>query len=262
MYPLLLFSACLTWGLIKVINFHRHPIAWASKGFILFLRSFGAVPDSAALGLLIRGAGVRSRVALLSSPKELVSSWDPMALAVAGFSFRHPFHSVAVYLESTEQSWADDVRSLATSAKLVVIDTSHLSPGLSQEIDILSESGLDAKTIRMEELPESDVWRGGSDALRGDIVFVERSRFRRRVSQALVFTFTYLAVLAITFSVVTLMDPSLSSTAGQDILWASLVYSFFPAIFSAIKLAQAAGFTRRSSADLVRELREKSFNCT
>jgi len=254
---LLLFSACLMWGLVKVINFHRRPSVWDSQGFILFLRSFGSVSDSAAIGLLVRGSVVHSRVALLSSPKELMTSWDPMTLALAGFSLRHPFHSVPVYLESTERSWADDVRRLATSAKLVVIDTSHRSPGLSQEMVMLSESSLEKKTIRFEELPESDVRKRDSNTLRGDVVLLERSRSRRRVSQVLGFTFTYMGFLILTALVVTVADPNWSSKGGSILLWSSLFYSVVPGIWGASALSPAAGFTRRSAAELVRVIQQK-----
>jgi hypothetical protein len=255
---LLLFSACLMWGLVKVIKFHKRPDVWASQGFLLFLRSFGSVSDSAAIGLLVRGSGVHSRVALLSSPKELMTSWDPMTLALAGFSLRHPFHCVPVYLESTERSWADDVRRLASSAKVVVIDTSHRSPGLSQEVVMLSESSLEKKTITFEELPESDFRKRDSEALRGDVVLLERSRFRRRVSQVLGFTFTYMGFLILTAVVVTVADPNWSSKVGSILLWCSLFYSVAPGIWGAWVLSPAAGFTRRSAAELVRVIQQKA----
>jgi hypothetical protein len=260
---LLLFSASVTWSLITLIRFHKHPAAWASKGFILFLRSFGSVSDSSALGFLVTGAGPW-RVALLSSPKEVMASWDPLTLAVAGFSLLHPFHSVPVYLESTDRLWADDVHRLASAAELVVIDTSHRSPCLSQEMDILSHSELSEKTIRFEELPERGVKEAGSDGGQEDIIFIEKGRFRRRASQAAGFIFTYVGFVLLSARIAAgldylsyLQDVNSRSFISSLIKWSSLVYSVVPAVWVASALSPEAGFTRRSSAELVRAMREK-----
>jgi hypothetical protein len=254
---LLLFSVCVTWGFIKVIRFHGRPEGWASEDFVLFLRSFGSVSDSAALGVLVRAAGVRSRLALLSSPSEVTASWDPMTLAVAGFSVRHPFHSVPVYLKSTEDSWADDVRRLATAANLVVIDMSHRSPGLSREVHMLSELGLGPKTLRFEEAPEGDPAEK-VDASPDDLFFVEPSPFGRRVSQVLGFVFTYLGFVILTGLVLYPIDPTLSSKLGSLVSRASLLYSVVPAVYAASVLSPAAGFTRRSSAELFQAIRQRA----
>ena len=256
-FVFLLFSTCLTWGLIKLIRFHDHPSAWASERFILFLRSFGSVSDSAALGILVRGAGVRARVALLSSPREVMASWDPMTLVVAGFSFRHPFHSVPVYLESTDQRWSDDVRRMAGAAKLVVIDTSHRSPGLSQEIELLSRPGLSEKTVRFEELPDQSTKGSLSDSGQKNVIFLEKSRVARRVSQVMGFIFTYVSFVILTAVGVTVVDPKWSSTLGAVFRWSSLLYSLVPAFFAASALSPEAGFTRRSAAGLVQVIRQR-----
>ena len=256
-FVFLLFSSSLDWGLTRLIRLHDYPTAWASESFILFLRSFGSVSDSAALGILVRGAGVRSRVALLSSPKEVMASWDPMTLVVAGFSFRHPFHSVPVYLESTDQRWSDDVRHLASAAKLVVIDTSHRSPGLSQEIELLSQSSLSEKTVRFEELANHAVNEAFSGNWEKGIIFLERSPFVRRVSQVVGFTFTYASFVILTAIGVSIVDLKWSSTLGAVFRWSSLLYSVVPAIWVASALSPEAGFTRRSATELVRIIRER-----
>jgi hypothetical protein len=254
---LLQFLASLIWSLIKLGKFHRDPSSWASNGFILFLRSFGAVSDSAALKFLIRGSGTNLRVVLLSTPKEIMTSWDPMTLAVAGFSFRQPLRSVPVYLESTESSWQDDVRRLATLAKIVVADISHKSPGLSLEIDMLNKLGLNKKTIRFEEIIEKEDRKGNSNFLRKDVFSLKRSRIRRRLSQVFAFTFTYIGFMILLF----LVSYAIDLTWGADIGWlaykASLLLSVAPAIYCALALTPAGGFTRRSSEDLVKAIQQK-----
>ena len=251
-------STCLIWSLVKIIKFHKYPQVWSSKGFILFLRSFGSVSDSAALSPLIHGSGFYSRVVLLSSPKEIRSSWDPMTLSVAGFSFRHPFHTVPVYLESTEFSWEDDVRRLAASASLVIIDISHQSPGLSLEIEILNKLGVEDKTLKFREIFESNDRKGSSDGLRGDVLYLERSRFKRFFSQAFSFTLTYLGFLTLNF----IFGWAIFAELFNNI-WAigisSLLSPLIPALFFSKVLSPTAGFTTRSSTILVQAIKHKLF---
>jgi hypothetical protein len=255
---LLLFSAGMTWSLITLIRFHKSPAAWASKGFILFLRSFGSVSDSAAFGFLATGASCRWRVALLSSPKEVPASWDPLTLAVAGSSFLHPFHSVPVYLESTDRLWADDVGRLASAAELVVIDTSHRSPGLSQEMDILSCSELSGKNHPIRGTPAG--WSEGGSF--GRQAGGHHLRSKRPVSTP---SFTggglHLDLCGFRSAIggVTMaFDYRELSLAGRIIQWSFPVYSLVPAIWVAAALSPEAGFIRRSSAELVRAIREKA----
>jgi len=194
----LLFLACLAYGFIKAVNIHKQPRAWARDGFILFLRSFGSVADSAALGPLLRGSGQTLRVVLLSSPKELRTSWDPTTLALSGYSFRHPFISTPIYFRSSDTSWSDDVRSLASSARLVVIDISHQSPGLLEEVEILRASGGYAKIIQIEETSSRGQYATASSSLPGDVIPITRSPMMRRLSQTLGFTFTYIGFVTLT----------------------------------------------------------------
>ncbi len=255
---LLLFSTCVTWGLSKLLRFHDNPTAWTSKASILFLRSFGSVSDSAALGILVRGAGIRSRVALLASPEAVMASWDPMTLAVAGFSFRHPFHSVPIYLESTDQRWAEDVNRLARAANLVVIDTSHRSPGLSREIELLSEPGLSEKTVRFEELAIRGAKGNSSRKEPEEIIFLERSRLARLTSQIVAFVFTYMGSVALSVLIVGVVNVSGNSKLSDVVLWSSLLYSLASAIWAASALCPEAGFTRRSAARLVQIIRQRA----
>jgi hypothetical protein len=152
MFSIVLLSAlCLTYGFFKVLMLHRDPAAWRSQRFTLFLRSFGSVSDVAAIGPLVRAAGGLMRVALLSTPSSIRASWNPLTLVLSGFSLRRPFRSVPVFLESTDESWAEDVQRMARAAEVVVIDVSHHTPGLSHEIEMLSAADLSAQTVRVGE---------------------------------------------------------------------------------------------------------------
>lgn len=254
---MLLCAIYLTYGLLKVLAVHGRSRSWTSQQFALFLRSFGSVSDSAALGPLVRAAGVLMRVALLSSPRQVKASWSPLTLAISGFSFRHPFRSVPVFLESTDSSWADDVRRLAGSARLVVIDITHRSPGLSQEIDILAEPDLDEKTVRFVELVSGDVSGVTSRAGAAGVVLMERSKVLRWLSLALGFTFTYLGFVVLSAFLVSIFDIKWSSKPATIVLWSSLLYSAVPAVWGAAELSPAAGFTRRSARNLVDAMKQK-----
>ena len=252
----LLFFGCIAYGLLKSIRLHQHPGAWVDDGFVLFLRSFGSVGDTATLGPLVRAAGRNLRVALLSSPKDLMTSWDLRTLAISGFSWRHPFRSTPVYLESTERSWTDDIRRLAATAQLVVVDTSRQTPGLSKELEILNESGVEDKVLQIQESTEREVMERAPTASRKRVVAMTRSHAMRRFSQVLSFVFTYLGFVILTGVGVTVLDPFWSSGAGSVILWSSLVYSIFPAIWSTSAFSPTAGFTHHSSRELVRAMQQ------
>jgi hypothetical protein len=71
----------------------------------------------------------------------------------------------------------------------------------------------------------------GSGESQEDVVFVEKSRYRRWISQALGFIFTYLGFLFLTALGVSVPDPNWSTKIGTFILWASLLYSVVPGIW-------------------------------
>ena len=253
---ILLFLVCLTYGLVKAASLHRQPGVWAQQGFILFLRSFGSVSDSAALGPLVRGASGSLRVAFLSPPKALMTSWDPNTLALSGFNLRQPFQSSPVYLESTDDYWQDDVRRLVESANLVVIDTSQTTPGISEEIAMLREHGIDKKIVQIEEATDQTAASDSYGALHGEIIFVKRHTLMRRLSQISGFIFTYLGFVFLTVIAASLVDPMWSLTTEYVIL-SSLLYSVLPGIWSASALAPTAGFSRHSSEKVVNAIRSK-----
>ena len=252
---MLLCAFSLTYGLVRILAAHRRPTVWASQPYVLFLRSFGSVSDSAALGSLVKGAGGRARVAFLSSPQSVKASWNPLTLTTVGFSFRYPFRSAPVFLESTDERWEEDVRRMADSAHVVVIDTTHHSPGLSHEIDLLAEPALSGKTVRFEELVRDDAADGR--ARTEGVILLERSPVLRRWSQLLGFIFMYLGFVGLTGILVSIFDFNWSSTPTKIILRSSLLYSVVPAIWGAAKLSPAAGFTRRSARALVEAMKQK-----
>ena len=119
------------------------------------------------------------------------------------------------------------------------------------------ESGLDAKTVKFGEHPVIEFTEDGSGESQEDVVFVEKSRYRRWISQALGFIFTYLGFLFLTALGVSVPDPNWSTKIGTFILWASLLYSVVSGIWVALALSPEAGFTRKSSLALIRAIQQK-----
>jgi len=253
---ILLSTMSLTYGLVRILALHRRPAAWTSQRFLLFLRSFGSVSDSAAAGALVKAAGARMRVALLSSPRSIKASWNPLTLAMAGFSFRRPFRSVPLYLESTDETWSDDVKRMADSAQVIVIDITHHSPGLVHEIDMLAGPGLTGKTVRFVEFLGEDA--AGTQVRSESVITLERSPALRRWSQVLGFTFTYIGFVVMSAFVVSIFDIKWSSMPATIVLWSSLAYSLVPAIWGAAELSPAGGFTRRSTNAFVEAIAQKA----
>jgi uncharacterized RDD family membrane protein YckC len=107
------------------------------KPFVLFLRRFSSFSDRSILGALLASRPTGYRMAFLAPLTETAANFSPMVVAFSGTNLRRPISSCPIVIQAMNAEWEDRVEDLARAAACVVIDTSHRSPAIEREIEIV-----------------------------------------------------------------------------------------------------------------------------
>ncbi|MCI0563922.1 MAG: hypothetical protein MN733_36065 [Nitrososphaera sp.] len=107
----------------------------AVHGHALFLRRFGF--DRLLFGAVMGAIPAGSRMLCLIPTDEPVRSWDPLHSALVGLRILAPIQSSPGFIRSSDTEWINTIKSLAASAKVIVIDLSQVSESIRIELGIL-----------------------------------------------------------------------------------------------------------------------------
>jgi len=189
-----------TWSLISlgaplVLLLFRHlgPTSWHRRPYLLFLRRFTGLSNAVGIGPLVRGVPAGTRVVFLVGPRDNPRIWNPFMMAFAGIRPARPLYSVPICLQSTEDSWKDDVRAFAANASAIVVDLTDDSKSMKFERDVAESSGR----------PESVLWLYDQSAEQpvlpavGKRVPYETSRWRALPATLVMFLFAAYLTLGV-----------------------------------------------------------------
>lgn len=226
---------------------HAHPADWMLEDHVLFLRSFGSIADTSVLHPILRGSLGRARVVLLAAPGTLWRTWNPTALALAGFSLLRPFRSVAVFLESTNARWLEDVRCVAQSARLVIVDATHDTPGVREELRVLR--ALDPP-VPVALLRDDRITAPSDLSINGTTIAYRSASVRWR-SLAPIMVFAFVAWFVLLVVAIAMIEEETTATSR----WWPLVAAIPLAVMNALPFAALGRVTSETSRALQRRVR-------
>lgn len=118
---------------------------------VVFLRRFHSLADRSIIEVVRGSLLSSSRLVVLRSPRDLLRLWDPIQILFYGLDLRHPWRGIPVYVHSESGNWVDRARQLVRSARVVVIDATHLSEALLQELALVREVGKESALVVISE---------------------------------------------------------------------------------------------------------------